>query len=865
MDSTNNVSASFQAGKVPRAAQPWYFEAVAKLLLVDGHSNLYRAFYALKARLSAPDGTPTGAVYGFLRMFHKMLRELAPTHVAVAFDVSRETFRTRMLTSYKGTRQPMPEELRVQVPLVQKALELLGVTLLVTPDVEADDMIASLAEKAAGEGHQVVIATVDKDLMQLVRDPHIKLWHTRLERLLDEQGVAEVFGVPPAQVVEVLALEGDASDNIPGCPGVGEKTARELISRFGSVTALYQRLPEVTPPRVQKALAENRELVELSRTLVELKKDVPLPFSFEQLARRPPQAALAEFYRSLGFASLLSELGPAAGAPVPAGAELPSLPWDELAAFLPSSAFLACRWVDGQLAVGCAQGFAAAPAGKAWATLAPRFENLWCYDAKALLSGLRDVGVAVEKPCHDAMLAGYVLAPGEAVELSALCSRFRVPAPALATVEGELAALLALAPRLRQELEAEGLLEVYEKLELPLVPVLEDMERVGVKLDVRFLAELSQRVATLMEAREREIFAEAGGSFNINSPKQLAEVLFSWKGMPVLRRTSKTRAPSTDADVLQELSLQGFRLPALILEYRELSKLKSTYLDALPKQLGPDGRIHTRFNQAVTATGRLSSSDPNLQNIPIRSELGREVRRAFVADTGKLLVVADYSQIELRVLAHLSQDPALVSAFARGEDIHAATAALVFGVAPELVTADMRRAAKTINFGLIYGMGAYALSRELGVSQKEAQAFIDAYFARLPRVREYLESVKEEARRTGKVRTLFGRVRHIAGLDSENANVRGNAERMAINAPVQGTAADLMKLAMIRTFESLKAQGFPARLLLQVHDELVAEAHGEAAQEVALLVKATMEGVASLAVPLKADVGVGPSWAEAKG
>lgn len=853
------------AGKLPVGKQPWYFETMAKLLLVDGHSNLYRAFFALKTRLSAPDGTPTGAVYGFLRMFHKMLRELAPTHVAVAFDVSRETFRTRMLESYKGTRQPMPEDLRVQVPLVQKALELLGVTLLLTPDVEADDMIASLAEKAAAEGFEVVIATVDKDLMQLVRDPHIKLWHTRLERLLDEQGVAEVFGVPPGQVVEVLALEGDASDNIPGCPGVGEKTARELIRRFGSVAALYQHLSEVTPPKAQKALAENRELVELSRTLVELKRDVALPFALEQLARRPPLPELAEFYRSLGFASLLSELGPAPSPPPVSPAELPALPWGELLPSLEKADLLACRLVDGQLAIACAQGFASASAEKALAALGPRFFAAWCYDAKALLSGLRDAGVAVESSCQDAMLAAYVLAPGEAVELSALCTRYRVPAPPLATPEGELSALLALAPKLRQALEAEGVVEVYEKLELPLVPVLEDMERVGVKLDVGFLAELSTKVAALMEAREREIFAEAGGSFNINSPKQLAEVLFSWKGMPVLRRTSKTRAPSTDADVLQELALQGFRLPALILEYRELSKLKSTYLDALPKQLGADGRIHTRFNQAVTATGRLSSSDPNLQNIPIRSELGREVRRAFVADAGKLLVVADYSQIELRVLAHLSRDPALVSAFERGEDIHAATAALVFGVASELVTPDMRRAAKTINFGLIYGMGAYALSRELGVSQKEAQAFIDAYFARLPRVREYLEGVKEEARRTGKVRTLFGRVRHIAGLDSENANVRGNAERMAINAPVQGTAADLMKLAMIRTYESLKAQGFPARLLLQVHDELVLEAQTEAAQEVASLVKATMEGVASLAVPLKADVGVGPSWAEAKG
>ncbi|MGC8915773.1 MAG: DNA polymerase I [Thermoanaerobaculum sp.] len=838
---------------------------MSRLLLVDGHSNLYRAFFALKTRLTAPDGTPTGAVYAFLRMFHKMLRELSPTHVAVAFDVSRETFRTRMLGSYKEKRQPMPEELRVQVPLVHKALELLGVKLLLFPDVEADDMIASLAERGAREGLEVVIATVDKDLMQLVRDPHIRLWHTRLERLLDEAGVAEVFGVRPAQVVEVLALAGDASDNIPGCPGVGEKTARELIRRFGSVAALYEQLSQVTPPRAQKALAENRELVELSRELVALKRDLELPFGLGDLARRPPSPELADFYRLLGFASLLAELGEAPPSAKVEGFELPRLAWEELAASMTDAGPLALRLSDGELVVASPAGWAMASPAEALAMLQPHLSRAWCYDAKALLAGLRDLGLTPEATPNDAMLAGYVLAPGEAVELAALCARYKVPAPALATPEGELSALLSLAPILRQAMDAEGVVRVYEELELPLVPVLEDMERVGVKLDVAFLAELSRQVEKLLAEREREIFAEAGGSFNINSPKQLAEVLFQWKGMPVLRRTSKTRAPSTDADVLQELALQGFRLPALILEYRELAKLKSTYLDALPAQVRRDGRIHTRFNQAVTATGRLSSSDPNLQNIPIRSELGREVRRAFVADGGKLLVVADYSQIELRVLAHLSRDPALVSAFARGEDIHAATASLVFGVARELVTPDMRRAAKTINFGLIYGMGAYALSRELGVSQKEAQSFIDAYFARLPKVREYLEGVKEEARRTGKVRTLFGRVRQIAGLDSQNANVRGNAERMAINAPVQGTAADLMKLAMIRTFAGLKAQGFPARVLLQVHDELVLEAEEARAGEVAAMVKTTMEQVAELAVPLKADVGVGPSWAQAKG
>ncbi len=844
---------------------PCYREGVARLLVVDGHSNLYRAFFALKANLTAPDGTPTGAVYGFLRMFHKMLRELEPSHVAVAFDVSRETFRSRLLESYKAHRQPMPEDLRRQVPLVQRALELAGVKLLLFPDVEADDMLASLAEAAAAEGMEVVIATVDKDLMQLVRDPHIKLWHTRLERLLDEAGVAEVFGVPPTQVVEVLALEGDSSDNVPGCPGIGEKTARELIRRFGSVERLYQHLPQVSPPRLQQALANNREQVELSLTLVTVRRDLPLPFSLHELVRKPPQAdTLRAFYRQLGFASLLSELPAEEPAAVAQG--LAEVSWPVLSQAVPQAPVLALALAGDEVVVaGSGVGWARLPLGEAPSRLGDAFSRCWSYDAKELWARLRDAGAEPEVLCQDALLAGYVLAPGNNLELSVLCQRYGLPSPALATPQGQVEALVALAPALSAAMEREEVEPVYRTIELPLVPVLEDMERAGVKLDVAFLKELSQRVQELLLAKEEEIFREAGGRFNINSPKQLTEVLYQWKGMPVLRRTSKTRAPSTDAEVLEELALQGFLLPRLIMEYRELAKLKSTYLDALPSQVREDGRIHTRFNQAVTATGRLSSSEPNLQNIPIRSELGREVRRAFVAEEGHLLVVADYSQIELRVLAHLSQDPALLEAFARGEDIHRATAALVFGARADHVTAQMRRAAKTINFGLIYGMGAYALSRELGVSQKEAQTFIDAYFARLPRVRAYLEGVKEEARRTGKVRTLFGRVRPIVGLDSPNANVRGNAERMAINAPVQGTAADLIKLAMIAIFQQLRRQALPARLLLQVHDELVLEAEEGAAQKVASLVRQTMETVAELSVPLQVDVEVGRCWAEAKG
>ncbi|MFI5142748.1 MAG: DNA polymerase I [Thermoanaerobaculales bacterium] len=839
-----------------------------RLLLVDGHSNLYRAFYAIRAGLSAPDGTPTNAVYGFLRMQHKLLRDLAPTHVGVAFDVGKETFRTRLDERYKAQRPPMPKELEVQIPLTQEALRLLGVCVLTEADVEADDVIGTLATRAAAAGFDVVIASTDKDLMQLVADPRVKMWHTRLERLLDEKGVEEVFGVAPSKVGEVLAIMGDSSDNIPGCRGIGEKGALELIRAWGSVETIYAHLDEVKPPRAQKALTEHRAEVELSRKLVRIRTDLKVAEAADDLARQPADAKrLAELYRRLGFASLLAELEPVTEVTAPAA----QVEADTVA----PAAVVALLEREGASVALLAGRLAVAAAGEVLVTtgspaelariIAPGFGRIWCHDAKTLLASLRDAGVEVHGVARDTMLAGYLLAPGEPVNLAALCGRLGVAAPASATEEEQARAVAALAPVLAKRLQQEGLEPVFVDLELPLVPVLETMERHGIRLDRAVLDELSGRLTTSLAELEREIHGEAGESFNINSPQQLAEVLFERKGLPVLRRTAKTKAPSTDADVLAELAVRGHHLPALLLEYREQSKLKSTYVDALPRQVGADGRVHTRFNQAVAATGRLSSSDPNLQNIPVRTQMGREVRRAFVADPGQVLLAADYSQIELRVLAHLSQDPALERAFAAGEDIHSATAALVFGVAPELVGPDQRRAAKTINFGLIYGMSAFSLARELGVATAEAQRFIDAYFARLPRVREFLDSTKEQARTTGKVSTLFGRVRWISGLDSHNSQVRGNAERQAINAPVQGTAADLMKIAMIRLHRELALRRLPARLLLQVHDELILEVEKDSADVVATLTRETMEKVATLRVPMRVDVGMGASWAEAKG
>ncbi|HNX49507.1 MAG TPA: DNA polymerase I [Thermoanaerobaculaceae bacterium] len=836
-----------------------------RLLLVDGHSNLYRAFFAIRAPLSAPDGTPTGAAYAFLRMQHKLLKELQPTHVAVAFDAGRETFRTRMDARYKAQRPPMPDDLRVQVPLVQEALGDLGLEVLSEADVEADDVIATLARRAAAEGFEVVIASSDKDLMQLVHDPSVRMWHTRHERLLDEAGVLEVFGVPPAQVPEVLAIMGDSSDNVPGCPGIGEKGALALIRQWGTLDQVLAHLDSVTPPRLATLLQTHRGEVELSRQLVTVRTDVGVaPDLGKLLIRQPHREALVELYRRLGFTSLLAELEGPPAAPAPAASATEST-LEEIAAALRSGQARAVAWDGDGIALGLpaevlvCHGAAFEPAR----SLAAQLGDLWCHDAKALLARLRDAGAEVSAVPRDTMLAGYLLAPGETVDLPALARRHGVGLP-VETGVGETARVVReLQGVLEASLRREGLEKVFTDIEMPLVPVLEAMERTGLRLEPAVLADLSSRLEASLAGLERDIHTEAGGPFNINSPQQLSEVLFARRGLPVLRRTSKTKAPSTDADVLQVLAARGFHLPALILEYREQAKLKSTYVDALPRQVAADGRIHTRFNQAVAATGRLSSSDPNLQNIPVRSELGRAVREAFVAESGHLLVAADYSQIELRVLAHLADEPTLQAAFAAGEDIHATTAALVFGVAPELIGPDQRRAAKTINFGLIYGMGAYSLARDLGVQTGEAQRFIDTYFARFPRVREYLEGIKAQARITGKVSTLFGRIRYIEGLAAANAQLRGNAERQAINAPVQGTAADLIKLAMIRLHARLL--GRSARLVLQVHDELIVEAREKEAEEIGELMREVMEGVAELRVPLRVDIGVGRTWATAKG
>lgn len=839
-----------------------------RLLLVDGHANLYRAHFAMRNALSAPDGTPTGAAFGFLRMLHKLLADLEPTHVGVAFDVSRITFRTRLDERYKATRKPMPEELRVQVPLVKEALQHMGVPVLELPDYEADDVIGTLARRASAVPLETVIATSDKDLYQLVRDPEIRLWHTRKEQMLDEDAVEELFGVPPVQVPEVLALMGDSSDNVPGCKGIGEKGGKELIRRWGSVEELYKHLEEAEPSRARTALGKHRDDVFLSLELVRIRTDLDIPLDLEALRRGGGDtAALADLYRRLGFDSLLADLDLTSRRE--SSCEVIVVPVGDLARPHGGALSLEDEWSavahDGRLLV------AQASPAEAATVLAPVLGPSWSvHGSQQLLAVLRERDQAWAAPPWDAELAAYLLNPGEPMDLEAVARRHLPSLPPTPTASnlkavpaGEHALWIArLRDALEPELERHGLDEVYDRIEAPLVPVLEAMERAGILIDLEVLQELSRRLEASITELERDIHAEAGGPFNIASPQQLTEVMFERLKYPVLRRTAKTRRPSTNVEVLTELAHRGYRLPALILEYREQTKLKGTYVDALPRQVGPDGRVHSRFHQTVTATGRLSSSDPNLQNIPVRSELGREIRRAFVAPEGFVLLAADYSQIELRVLAHMSEDRELVEAFLHGEDIHRATSAAILGKKPVDVTSDERRAAKTVNFGLIYGMGAYSLSRDLGIEPAEAQRFIDAYFERFPGVKRYMDGLREQARRDGMVSTLFGRIRRIANLDHRNANVRFAAERMAINAPIQGTAADIIKLAMIDVHRRVRETG--GRLLLQVHDELVLEVPADRLADAKTIARKAMEQVMELRVPLVVDMGSGSSWYQAK-
>jgi DNA polymerase-1 len=890
----------------------------SRLYLIDGNSQMHRAYHAIHG-LTGPDGRSTNAVYGFVTMLRKLVADHRPDYLGASFDVGRATIRTEIAADYKANRAPMPPDLVEQIPWVHQSCEALGVPILVAQGYEADDVIGTLAVRAADAGFEVAIVTGDKDFFQLVGGA-IKVYNPRDEGTwYDEAAVVEKFGVAPAQVVDVLALMGDASDNIKGVPGIGDKGARELIAAFGSLDGLLERAGDVAQKRYREALLAGADSARLSRELARIRTDVAVPFDPDALRYRgASRERCFELFSALGFRSLVKEFAPA-GEPVARDyqvvrteAELASLVADLRAAgacgmrvITDGAAPMRARIVGFSFSVrtGHARyvpighsgldGLWQLDPGATLQTLAPLFGDAGMrksgHDLKADAVVLARHGVPLAGLDTDTMLAGYVLdatRASQAIEPLALeelghkaiteedlCGRGakaigvdQVPIDAALDYAGERADLaLRLAGQLRPRLVAEGLAPVYEALELPLVPVLVDLELAGVRIDAGALAALSQRIEQELGERSRRIFELAGVEFNINSPKQLSEILFDKLQLPALKRTGKTRAASTAVDVLEELAL-AHDLPREILEWRALQKLKGTYIDALPQLVNPStGRVHTSFNQAVAATGRLSSSEPNLQNVPIRTPLGREIRRAFIADPGSVLISADYSQIELRVLAHLSGDQALIDAFRRGDDIHDQTALKVFGAASGLDRHELRRRAKIINYALLYGKTAFTLARDIGVPVPAAQSFIDAYFAGFPAVRGFIDRTLAEARSAGVVKTMAGRRRFVPELTSKNGQIRAAAERVTVNLPIQGTAADILKRAMLDAHGELRRAALGARMILTVHDELLFEASRETAAAVAALVRETMERAADLAVPLTVDVGIGENWKEAKG
>jgi len=866
--------------------------APKKIFLVDAMGFIFRAYFAPMARLNSPAGVPTKVPYLFSNMLRKLAKEHAPDYLAVVFDTKEPTFRDKLFDKYKAKRPPMPEDLSVQLPYVRRMCEAMRLPILEYPGFEADDVIGALSKQAAKKGLDVSIVTSDKDMMQLVGG-NVRVLRPgagpdKTDLVVDAAKVEEIMGVPPGKVADVMALMGDSIDNIPGAKGIGEKGAKELIRRFGSAEAALDRAKEVEGKRYREALENSREAVVMSKQLAVIDTAAPVKLVLDDLrASDPDVEALRALYAELGFTSLLRDLPAAAAAASAAPSDSAAL--ESPAALkkylsgIPRGAETAV-WLT--LAEGEGEreeeGFGSQVAAVEISPK-PGVSRTAELDAKremhaALAEFLRDT--ARPKIVHDpklvellagpvagirhaTMLYSYLLRPTTAKH-SLADAVLRQESVTLSGAPGERAEhLQRLAPLLRKEVEAQGLAELYETIDLPLAPVLAAMERDGVRVDPKALDAMSKTMEREIRSLEKAIWKLAGSEFNVNSPQQLAEILFDKMGLTLGgRRRGKPR--STAADVLEELALLH-ELPRKVLEYRELTKLKSTYVDALPKLIhAGTGRLHTSFSQTTAATGRLSSSDPNLQNIPVRSELGRQIRAAFVARPGNTLLSADYSQIELRILAHFSKDPVLIEAFRTGQDIHARTAEEVFRVGPMAQNAEHRRPAKAINFGIIYGQTPFGLAAQLGIDQKEAAQFIAAYFARYRGVKEYLESSLAEARKAGVTRTMFGRIRPVPEITSTQFNLRNFAERTALNTPLQGTAADLIKLAMIAIARQLAEQKFEARMILQVHDELLFEAPHDEMDSLRPLVRKAMEQVHKLAVPLVVDLKAGPNWRDMK-
>lgn len=885
------------------------------LILFDAHALVHRAFHALPALSASRTGEPTGAVYGFVLMLLKVLQDFRPTHLAMAFDRPSPTFRHLEFEEYKAQRPRAPDELVRQIERVRDVVRAFNIPVFEMDGYEADDIIGTISRQASARGVNTIIVTGDNDELQLVSDRAKVLLPRRgfADSVLhDPASVEEKYGVRPDQVPDLKGLQGDPSDNIPGVKGVGAKTATMLVRQFGGVDGIYERIGEVAPEKLRETLRAQEAQARQSRRLATIVTDVPISFDLESCrAAGYDRDAVVGLFRELEFFKVLSRLpdlgaGGSAAAPGPAAEDVRCTLVDTVAALeemtagLSEARRLVVRLVverrdrEGLEVAGLALG---APTGEVWylplgsngldpqvalerlrPLLAGEAVAKVSHDGKEAMKALAGHGVALGPLECDTMIAAYLLGEKGAelpsLALARLGLELEAPPPpagrglfTLVDVEerariasAEVRAIGRLQPLLEAELSEKGLSKLFAEVEMPLVPVLARMERNGVALDTDLFRQLSGRLGGQLASLEGQVYALAGRRFNINSPQQLGAVLFEDLHLPGGRKTRT--GYSTDASVLEGLK-EAFPIVKLILEYRQLAKLRSTYIDALPALVDPrTGRLHTTFNQAATATGRLSSSEPNLQNIPIRGELGRQVRQAFVAPSSCLLVSADYSQIELRILAHLSQDSRLLVAFREDRDIHAATASEVFAVPPGQVTPDMRRVAKVVNFGIIYGMSDYGLEQATELTRGEAARFIAAYFERYPGVKSYLDSTRGQARERGYVETLMGRRRYIPGLDSGNRQVREAAERMAINMPVQGTAADIIKVAMVRLQGEIDRRGMGSRLILQVHDDLLLESPREEVGQAAALLQDVMFGAMQLSVPLKVEVKAGPNWGD---
>src|SRR5216684_8524724 len=911
----------------PTVAQPQASLDKGRIFLIDAMSFIFRAYHAMARQrpMSTRTGLPTAAIYVFLNMLRKLRDDFRPEYLAAVFDVAAPTFRdqqaeaitkvrkfdikTQTFTEieykgYKANRVAMPEDLAQQVPYIRRALEAYRIPILELAGFEADDVIGTLARKAAATSYFVYVVSSDKDMMQLVNERVWVLNPPKDNLICDAAKVEEILGVPPERVIDIMALRGDSIDNIPGAPGIGEKGSVEIIKRFGSVEQALERAAEVERKTYRESLQNNRDTILFSKSMATIATNVPVELDVEAMrAGNPDAESLKALFTELEFTSLLKELLPvtevteahyseansaadveavldsavAGGALALAieQAEVASRPEEEPAEeeseerMLPLRAAAAAVTTPAsrRVAISAAAGSAITvrldsgePAAKLHAALADKSVAKAVHDYKSALHALDPLGVNAAGVRHDSMLYSYLLDPTHSSHLlsDVALRRFNLK------LSGELAEVaditLRLAVALRADLEREGLAKLYEEIDLPLIPVLARMEHCGVKIDTKALARMSTKLEREADAKAKEIYQVAGTEFNISSPKQLGDVLFNKLNLPTPVKYGKGKKISTAVDVLEGLA-EDHPIARMVLDYRQLTKLKSTYVDALPSLLDPaSGRLHTTFGQTGTATGRLSSANPNLQNIPIRTELGREIRAAFIAEPGHVLLAADYSQIELRLLAHFSHDPLLVEAYRRGDDIHTLTASQVFGVPPLMVTADHRRQAKVVNFGIVYGLSAFGLSQNLGIEPAEAKQFIAAYFEKYKGVRTFIDKTLDEARRDLKVRTLFGRVRPIPDMNSKNSNQRGFAERTAVNTPLQGTAADLIKLAMIRIDAALEERSLKSRMTLQVHDELVFEVPDCEVDGMRRLVREQMENAHVLEVPLVVEIGIGPNW-----